>query len=140
MNSVHVDENEDHGWVVGQCDRGMDGERVAVRARWVPMKCQWLRDGVTIVEVVSTVLKHQNGHVDKTHNDDFIAARSQQGLNSLNSIRESRFHTRALVKVLLQAATREQATSPAGGSQNPDARKPTHRGTWLGWWQGDFDV
>ena len=100
MNSVHVDENEDHGWVVGQFDRGMDGERVAVRARWVPMKCQWLRDGVTIVEVVSTVLKHQNGHVDKTHYDDFIAARSRQGLNSLNSIVESHSRTRALGSVV----------------------------------------
>ena len=35
---------------------------------------------MTTVEVVPTMIWHQNGHIDNTHYDDFIAAKSQQGL------------------------------------------------------------
>ena len=78
--SLHVDENEDHDWVVGQFVRVVNGARAALKAQCGPMKHQWLRDGVTFVRAVPTRAKHNDGHVDKTHYDDSTAARTQRGL------------------------------------------------------------
>ena len=93
ITSLHVDENEDHDWVVEKFNRAVNGARAVVRAMCGPMKLKWLRAGVKSVKAVSIMIRHQNGHVDKTHYDDFIAA-------SLNSFFESNFRTNALAKVV----------------------------------------
>ena len=89
--SLHVDENEDLNWIVGQFDRVMNDAGAARKACCGPMKRTWLRDGLSTVEVVPTLTKHSDGHVAKTHHDDFIAAGSQQGLSSLSSSLENNF-------------------------------------------------
>ena len=78
------------------------------------------------------MIKHQDGHADKPHYGDFIAARTQQGLNSLNSSFGSNFRTKALERV---AECCKQGTSKfsrmkvisvmelTGGCQNPDDRE-----------------
>ena len=76
--SPHVDGTEDHDWFVGLFDRAVHGAGAALTAQCRPMKHKWFRDGVTTVEVVPTMTKHNGGHVAKTHYDDFNAARSQQ--------------------------------------------------------------
>ena len=60
-----------------QFDRGMYGARAAPRAWSGPVKHERLRDGETTVEFVPTMTKNNDGHIIKTHYDDFIAACTQ---------------------------------------------------------------
>ena len=97
-----------------------------------PVKHKWLRDGATTVEVVPVITKHNDGHVGESHYNDFIGACTQQILSSLCSSLDTT-SARERWEDLLQAATRGQASSPAGrwsptmglvgGSQHPDVRK-----------------
>ena len=93
--SLHVDENVDHDWVVGQFDRAMNGARAALGACG-PMKQTIRGDCVTTVEVVPTMAKHHAAKTHKTPFDDFTAARSQQGLSALSSSLENNFSAEAL--------------------------------------------
>ena len=98
--SLHVDNERGHDRAVGLFVGAMNGAGAAARAWCGPMKHQWPRDGVTTEEQVLLVIKHDDGHFERTHYDDLIAASSQEGLSSLNSSLESNLRTKQHRQVL----------------------------------------
>ena len=57
------------------------------------------RDGATTVEAVPITFMHNDGYVATVHGDDFIAAGSQQGLDSLKHTMENNFRTKLMGKI-----------------------------------------
>ena len=55
-----------------------------------------VRDGATTVEAVSMTCMHNDGYNITIHGDDFIAAGSRQGLDSLNHTMENNFRTKSM--------------------------------------------
>ena len=64
-------------------------------------------------EVAPTLTTHNDGHVVKTHYDDFLAGSTQQRLELAEQYCK-RTSARKRWEELFQAATREQARSPTG--------------------------
>ena len=135
--SLHVVEKTDHDWVVGQFDRAMNGARAVVRARSGPMNHKWLRDGVTTVEAVPTMIKHQSCHVAKTHYDDFNTGRSHRGLNSLNSSLEATPARKLRLILPQEGGVRCRRFTVDARTQT---RARTYRRTRVGRWPGTIDV
>ena len=70
--------------------------REASRAWSGLLKATLVRDGARTVEAVSMTFMHNDGYVVTIHGDDFIAAGSQRGLDSLYHTTENNFRRKTL--------------------------------------------
>ena len=73
---------------VGNDDDAMNGTRAACRAWCGLVRDTLVRDGATTTEAVPMTFMHSGHHIVGTHGDDFVAAGSQQGLDSLKNFVE----------------------------------------------------
>ena len=99
------------------------------------MKDTLLRDGATTVDAVPMTFRHKDGCAVTVFGDDFSAAGSRQGSDSLNHAMEHNFRARALAVLLAKLQPKQWQVLPQVGGVRwcmvegrRQARPGMHRG------------